>query len=74
MKLYSEQSYDLSITRDPRKRKLGTYADTPRIAHAQAKLYDELLGTDQVIWCLLEPPSHAEIVKWESHVVLENTL
>lgn len=54
MKLYSEQSHDLRLARERRDRRLGTYADIPLIACAQTRLYDEILGTDQLIWCRLD--------------------
>jgi hypothetical protein len=38
------------------ERSRGTYAQDPRITEAQAKLYDEYVHTDQVVWCSLDEP------------------
>lgn len=63
MKLFNELSHDLRFFHEPLDRTRGTYAHIPRIAEAQARLYDEILGTDQVIWCSLDKPPHCDIGK-----------
>jgi len=57
MKLYTEQGHNLKLNKEPRDRKLGTYANDPEIANEMAKLYDEYLNTDQVIWCSRDHPT-----------------
>jgi len=56
IKLYSEQGIDLRSLSGPLDRKRGTYADQRLISNAQERLYTELIGTDQVIWCSPEVP------------------
>lgn len=54
--LYTEQGHDLGVCHEARNRNLGTYAEQPRIANAIDRLYDEILGEDQVIWCSPDRP------------------
>jgi len=51
--MFSEQTHDLRTFRGRRDRSCGTYAQDQKIAGALAKLYDEVICTDQVIWCSL---------------------
>ncbi len=56
MQLFNQYSFDLSGFRGRLKRDLGTYKQHEQIAKAQARLYDEVIHTDQVVWCSLEKP------------------
>ena len=59
MIVYTEQGFNLRTFRGPLDRKRGTYSSQTdpteiEIASAQSRLYDELIHTDQVLWCSLE--------------------
>lgn len=69
MKLYSEQSHDLRQIKGRRDRELGTYSSIPSIASAQNRLYDEILGTDQIIWCRLDVPAEGFSQSTLLHVI-----
>ena len=51
--MFSEQSHDLRTFRGRIDRNCGTYTQDNNITRALAKLYDEVICTDQVIWCSL---------------------
>lgn len=61
--LYSEQGIDLQAHSGDLDPARGTYADFEQIRMAQARLYAEILETDQVIWCSRDQP---EVVPLDS--------
>ncbi|MCK9304746.1 MAG: hypothetical protein M0P27_05060 [Bacteroidales bacterium] len=61
--LYSEQGVDLQTLQGDLDLARGTYADIKQIRMAQARLYSEILETDQVIWCSRD---QSEVVSLDS--------
>ena len=54
MRLYTQQALDLRSFRSRLDRTKGTDTDSPTISQAKARLYDDYLKSDQVLWCFLK--------------------
>lgn len=63
MKVLSEQGHDLRHFKGRQDPSRGPYADNPAIMEAFAVLYEDVIKTDQVVWCSLQRPSIVPLEK-----------